>query len=304
MGNAMSYPSEKHQEHPNTYVVQDRSQEEMTRLTIQDKMMTIGMGGVLPELDDPTTLQSILDIGCGTGGWLLATVKTYPVIEKLVGVDISSKTVAYARSLAEAEHLDGRVRFQVMDALGKLDFPAASFDLVNQRVGMSWLRTWEWKKILIEYRRVTRPGGIIRITEGHVVTESNSPALTQLFALLLEACYHSGRLFARSGDGVTSELVRLMTQSGIQDVKYQVHPLVFRPGTETGQYFYEDMLRFFRVGLPFLQKWARVPGDYQEIYEQALKQMQHPEFLATSTLLTVWGKSPEWMKRPLQDQPR
>lgn len=293
MGDATSYPSEKLQEHPNTYVVQDRSEEEIARLVIQDKMMTTGMGGVLPELDDPTTLRQILDIGCGTGGWLLETAKTYPAIEKLVGVDISSKIVAYARSQAETGHLDGRVRFQMMDALGTLAFPTSSFDLVNQRVGVSWLRTWEWRKILVEYQRVTKPGGIIRIAEGHIVTESNSPALTQLFGLLLEAFYHSGRLFTRSSDGVMSELVRLMTQYGIQDVKHQIHPFVFRPGTEAGQCFYENILHFFRVGLPFLQKWTHVPNDYREIYEQALKQMQHPEFLAISTLLTAWGKSPE-----------
>jgi hypothetical protein len=36
-----------------------------------------------------------------------------------------------------------------------------------------------------------------------------------------------------------------------------------------------------------------VPEDYEEIYQQALKEMQQPDFVATGTLLTVWGTKPE-----------
>src|SRR6516225_3646913 len=166
---AMDDREEQPQEHESTYFVQDRSnQDEMTRLEVQDTMLTTGMGGVLPELSDPTVLRRVLDVGCGTGDWLLETARTYPTIEKLVGVDISSKMMEHARSKAKVQGLDGRVEFQTMDALRILEFPPASFDLVNQRLGISWLRTWEWKKILLEYRRVSRPAGIVRITEGHV----------------------------------------------------------------------------------------------------------------------------------------
>src|ERR1700738_5459467 len=58
-------------EHPSTYFVQNRSsEEEMTRLQIQDQMVTTSMGGVLPEQSDPTIFQRVLDVGCGTGWWV------------------------------------------------------------------------------------------------------------------------------------------------------------------------------------------------------------------------------------------
>jgi hypothetical protein len=41
--------------------------------------------------------------------------------------------------------------------------------------------------------------------------------------------------------------------------------------------------------LPFLQKWAHVPSDYQQTCQQAFKEMQQPDFVATMTLLTAWG---------------
>jgi len=114
--------------------VQDRENlQEMTRLSIQDKMANSAMGGVLPELADPTLLRHVLDVGCGTGGWLMETARSYPTIERLVGVDISGKMVAYARGQAQAQQLGERVQFQTMNALSMLEFPALSFDLVNQR---------------------------------------------------------------------------------------------------------------------------------------------------------------------------
>jgi ubiquinone/menaquinone biosynthesis C-methylase UbiE len=277
-------------EHPSAYFVQDRSNlEEMARLEIQDKMLNTMMGGVLPELADHSSLRRVLDVGCGTGGWLMETARTYPTIEKLIGIDISSTMITYARAQAKAQALDERVEFQTMDALRVLEFPNAFFDLVNQRLGLSWLRTWEWKKILLEYQRVVRPSGIVRITEGHVTNESNSPALTKLCQISLEVCFRSGRLFTESSDGVVSELVHLMTLHGLEDVKSHLYTLVYRAGTESCQYFYEDMLHAFRVAVPFFQKWTRLPNDYEEIYQQALHEMQQPNFEATMTLVTAWG---------------
>ncbi len=57
-------------------------------------------------------------------------------------------------------------------------------------------------------------------------------------------------------------------------------------------HFYEDMQHIFHVALPFFQKWTHVPNDYQEICQQALKEMQQPDFVATWTFLTVWGTKP------------
>jgi len=292
-------PTEPEREHPSTYFVQDRgNREEMARLEIQDKMLTTGMGGVLPELADPTILRRVLDVGCGTGGWLLETAKTYPTIERLVGADISGEMLTYARTQAESLGLSERVQFRTMDALRILEFPPASFDLVNQRLGISWLRLWDWKKLFLEYQRVSRPEGIIRVTECDN-PESNTPAFTKLYDILRETFYRSGRFFTPTNDGITCALARLMTQHGSKNVQTRVHKMVLRAGTVEGQSFYEDTAHLFHVLFPFFQKWTRLPNDYQEIYQQALTEMQQPGFVATWTFHTVWGTKSEEGQRLL-----
>src|SRR6266700_4750395 len=159
-------PQRKNKARPSTNVVQDRqNQEERLRVTIQDQMITASMGGIVPEQEDPSIFTSVLDVACGTGGWLIEAAKTYPTMTKLVGVDISTSMIDYARSSAEREQVADRVTFLVMDTLGMLEYPKNSFDLVNLRFGISWLRTWDWAKLLAELQRVSMKRGIIRITE-------------------------------------------------------------------------------------------------------------------------------------------
>ena len=285
----MSTPPNPPREHPSTYIVQDRSsEEELTRLQIQDHLVTVGMGGVLPEQPDPATFQSVLDVGCGTGDWLIETAKAYPTIPRLVGVDVSNRMVEFARSQAEVQQLNDRVQFQAIDALRMLEFPAHSFDLVNQRFGQSYLRKWDWPKILLEFRRMTRRNGVVRITESDIV-ESTSPALTRLSQLTLNTVYQAGHFFTPERNGVTSELARLLQQSGFQHVQTRAFTLEYRGGTADGQRFAEDMGYVFRTALPFLRKWTRVPDDYEAIYQQMLSEMQRPDFVATWSMLTAWG---------------
>jgi ubiquinone/menaquinone biosynthesis C-methylase UbiE len=290
----MSTPSNPHHEHPSTYVVQDlSSEEELTRLRVQEEIATASVGGVLPEQPDPASFQRVLDVGCGTGGWLIETAKTYPTISLLIGVDISSKMLEYAKAQAEAEQVSDRVQFAVMDALRMLEFPRHYFDLVNQRFGVGYLRTWDWPKLLAEFQRVTTPGGVIRLTEGDILPENTSPALTQLYHLLIQAFYQSGHLFTPESDGITGQLAHLLHRHGVQHVQTRSYTGEGRAGTIEGQRFYEDMSRAFRTVLPFLRKWTRVPDDYERIYQQALSEMQQLDFVESGSILTAWGNTPE-----------
>jgi len=270
--------------------VQDRENvHEITRLHLQDQMLTTSMGGALPEQPDPTRFQSVLDVGCGTGNWLITTAKTYPTIRRLVGVDISTKMLDFAREQARTEGVSDRVEFAAMDALRMLEFPESTFDLVNHRLGMGWLRKWDWPNILQKYFHVCKIGGVIRLTEGNL-GQSSSQASRHLAQLLLEAFYNAGNLFENTSEGVISQLPSLLSRY-VQHSQTRRHEIVYRAGTPEWKQFYEDARLAYRTILPFLQKWTHVPDNYDDVYQQMLTEMQQPGSVATWTFLTVWGVS-------------
>ncbi|MBA2679716.1 MAG: class I SAM-dependent methyltransferase [Ktedonobacteraceae bacterium] len=286
-----SEPSAR-REQPSTYFVQDRSSKaERDRVTIQDQMLTHSMGGVLPEQPDPALFHHILDVGCGTGSWLIDAAKAYPDMTTLVGADISISMVEYARKLAQEQGVSDRVEFSVMDALRKLEFPKGSFDLVNQRMGVGYLRTWDWPNLLQEYRRVTRSGGVIRITEGEIIANTNSPAVNKLSEISCDALFHAGHLFENECPGITHKLGELLHQQGLQNVQTR---RVLIDHTEPGMMDMEkeNIKLIFRTMLPFLQKWSRVPKDYDQLYQQALQEMDRPDFTSIWEMATAWGTNP------------
>jgi ubiquinone/menaquinone biosynthesis C-methylase UbiE len=278
-------------EHPSTYFVQDRSNEaELQRLGLQDQLLTASMGGVLPEQRDLTRFSRVLDVGCGTGGWLIEAAKAYPGFTILHGVDVSRRMVEYARAQAREQQVSDRVEFQVMDALRMLEFPDGFFDLVNQRFGGSFLRTWDWRKLLEEYQRVCRPGGIIRITEADFTVKSTSAALEQLSCLLVRAFSQAGHLFTPQGESLLNELAPMLHRFGLQQLQTRRLSVEYRSGTKEGQAFVEDMRHVFRTCLPFLHKWTRVPDNYESLYQQALRDLEQPGCVSTLDVLTVWGE--------------
>ena len=117
----MSTFSNVYNKDPGTYFMQLGFDEgAVARLSHLDQMITRGMGGVLPERQaDPNDFQYVLDVSCGTGGWLIELAKTYPGIAKLIGIDTSEALLTYAR--AEAREISERVKFRNMDARGFLE---------------------------------------------------------------------------------------------------------------------------------------------------------------------------------------
>ena len=293
-----SNPDELRHQLPSTYFVRERANpDEMTRLDIQNELMTDGTGGVLPEQPDPTSFKRVLDVACGTGGWLIEAAKTYPTMTRLVGIDVNAHLIEHARARAQAEQVSDRVEFQVMDALLILEFPEDYFDLVNVRSATSFMRTWNWPKLLKEMQRVTRPGGVIRITEA-LRMHSSSPAVIRLMALFGEAFFNAGHLFSEvktedtfteGSAGIANDLAGLLDRYGVKNVQTRISTGHYLPDTPTGQQYIEDLQLSGKNMLPFVRKWGRLPDDYDALCQEAVEATQQPDFSGSWDMLTAWG---------------
>jgi len=280
----------RQQEHASTYFVQNRrSKDELTRVTIQDQMITASMGGALPEQPDPGSLHRILDIACGTGGWIIEAAQTYPSLSHLIGIDISGRMIDYARAQAKTHHVDERVEFHVMDALRPLEFPDEFFDLVNLRFGVSFMRTWDWPGLIIEMLRITRKSGMLRLTDNVVLHESSSPAFNHFFEMILGAFFQSGHVFEQEGTGLTAHLAPMLERYGCKQVQTKAYAFEFRAGTPRGQAYCEDGTHALETLRPYIEKWGSLDVDYDAFQQQALAEMCQPDFHSTWRFLTAWG---------------
>ncbi|QBD76322.1 class I SAM-dependent methyltransferase [Ktedonosporobacter rubrisoli] len=275
-----------------TYIVKNKQNvAELQRLAMQDRMITASMGGIWPEQTEFTPRRRVMDIGCGPGGWAIEVAQRYQELS-VIGIDINRNFIEYARKQAESQLLSERVEFFVMDALLILEFPVGYFDLVNLRAGSSFLRTWDWSKLLTEARRIARRGGVLRITDTEHIHESTSPALRRFQQMLVCALHQAGHLFTPSSDGLTARLPNLLQIHGYQQIQQRPYALEYRAGTPEGQAYYEDWSHMFSNFRPFLQKWGCLTPEYDMICEQARREMQAPDFQAIWNLLTVWGIAP------------
>jgi len=251
------------------------------------------MGGVLPEQTDLSGIHRVLDIACGPGGWVLDVAFEHPDIQ-VVGIDISQTMVEYARVRSKVQKLEN-ASFQVMNALKPLDFPDASFDLVNARTIAGFMLPASWPVLLQECMRITRPGGIIRLTETDDFGTSNSPALEKMTRMALRAGQLAGRTFNPEGRNaaVTPMLGRFLRKAGCKNIKKRAHVIDYSSGEEAHDGVYRDLMVALQLLQPFLTKIGFISQEeLEQLYQQVLTELVSNDFCALWYLLTVWGQKP------------
>lgn len=278
----------------NTYVVDSESAAEMARLTEQHRIVTKYMGGLLAKSIEIPETSTILDVACGPGGWVLDTAFEHPKSE-IVGIDISNNLIQYAHAQARSQGLKSAARFQVMDATKQLDFPDASFDLVNARFLIGFLTPDAWPQFVQECIRITRPGGYIQLTEADDWGLTTSPAFDHLWMLCAEAFKKTGRSFSPEGRNlnITPMLGHFIQQAGYQLIQTIPHVIDYSVGTEA----HYDMVQDWTIGLqllqPFLTKMGMVTQQEAErLYQLIAREMMSDDFRALWYFTTVIGQRP------------
>ena len=99
--------------------------------------------------------KNVLDVGTGTGDFLVVLKKVFPNAQ-LTGVDPNTE------SITEAQKLFPEIEFREMSA-EQLSFPDHTFDVVS--ISMALHHLPEIEKAFAEMKRVLKPGGWIIVSE-------------------------------------------------------------------------------------------------------------------------------------------
>ena len=277
----------------NPYIMGSESATEMARLMSQGRAMTMALGGVFPERhDDLESSDRILDIACGPGGWVLEIAQKYPE-KQIVGLDISNMMIQYARAQAFSQRLNN-AEFVVMDALQPLQFDDNSFDLVNTRSIVGFVAQNAWLPLLKECLRILRPGGIIRLTEGDLGT-STSTSFDEISRMIPQLLKVSGLSFSPDGRsvGIIPALPRLLREAGFKDMGKMAHVVVNALDEPGSSMWIEDFKMTMQTVLPTLIKLQITTQEkFDELYEQAMRDVLSPEFSSLLYFVTMWATKP------------
>lgn len=108
----------------------------------------------------------VLEVGSGSGGpavWLARELGCL-----VTGVDLNEHGVRNATTLAQAQGLAVRTRFQVVDASEPLPFEAERFDVILSNDAMCHIANRA--RVLRDWCRLLRPGGRMLFTDALVIT--------------------------------------------------------------------------------------------------------------------------------------
>ncbi len=274
------------------YFINQELVEEMVRLMEQAAIVTQAMGGVFSEQTNPERFKRVLDLACGPGEWVMGMARTYPHME-LVGVDKSKRMIDYASACAEAE--DQSCHFRVMDVTqAPLDFPQSSFDLINARFILGFMKRDQWPLLLRECYRLLVPGGVIRVTEQESGV-SNSPIYQRYIDLWGSAWRVAGHAFSHTPAyiGVTVVLKQLMRQAGFVGPEHRPILIDLSAGEPNHKAFMENLVEALTLASPWL---LRLGVTTQESINEMADQMKHlidqEEFAAYWLLNTLWALKP------------
>ncbi len=249
-------------------------------------------GQPFPEQTAISSIHRVLDIASGNGEWTISAAQALPQVQ-FVGIERMARLVEHARAQAKANGVNNAT-FTVMDPFGPLDLPDRTFDLVNARYIVGLLEAAAWPNVLQELVRVTRPGGIIRLTENDLPI-SNTVAFAQLGGLISDALYKTKRSFSSEGRllSVTPALMRMLQDAGCQEVQQEVWFINFSAGMPAHADLCQKLSETYRLVQPFLVRTGVTTREaVEQTYQQMVSEMQRDDFCAGAFSLTVWGTRP------------
>ena len=170
----------------------------------QTSWVTTAESHEIPKLLQLSSSSSVLEIGCGSGGYAVDLAKRIGC--QLVGLDINAEGVRNAKALAEKDKLGARVKFEQCDVSQRLPVEDNAFDAIYSNDVLCHVP--RRSQVLSDLRRVLKPGGRLLFSD----------------ALIIGGLLSHEEIATRSSIGMyffspPGENERLIKQSGLKQIE-------------------------------------------------------------------------------------
>jgi ubiquinone/menaquinone biosynthesis C-methylase UbiE len=235
---------------------------------------------------EPQGTETMLDLGCGPGSWVLDIAFRYPDTS-LIGLDIDESAVRYAMARATSSGYENAT-FEVHDATTTLPISDASVDYVHLSLANSFLLKDQWPLLLAECYRVLRPGGWLRSIEW-LSNPSNSLALQRSTRLFHQALTREGKRYVELAPCLRS----LLKQAGFAPTALTIHSVDYSEGEPAHKALAEDIYVSSYLARPFeIAYGLATQEEVEEISEGIQRDMMLPNFCGLLLLSDIAAQKP------------
>ncbi|TCD65473.1 hypothetical protein EIP91_002591 [Steccherinum ochraceum] len=258
-------------------------EQELRRLDHQHYMFKRAMGKYPPPMDevladDPEHPKVVVDLGCGSGGWILDVARDYPHCSAIAIDLVPMQTL----------NLPPNCRSEVDDINLGLQHYFGAFDVAHARLICTGIR--DYAGLVDHISHALRPGGMLQLTEYNFVihdkhkkrieivphqegVELTGPWLPRWMSLAQQA------IRTRGGEVEAADhLARWVREHGafeeVQPRQFWFQASPWNKGTdsaskeanEIAKIMRDDLLQFFESGKPLLLG-SGIPQDLVDIVE-------------------------------------
>lgn len=191
-----------------------------------------------------------LDAGCGRGHWSRSLANILPLHSKIYGIDKELTSIEIAQTLAK-DHIKQNIFYQTGD-VHKLPYDDNFFEMVTCQTLL--IHIDDTKKVLKEFIRVLKPGGLIVLVEPNNLVQSlilNSATLNLSINDRLDLTYFQsicelGKTRLKEGNNSIGDLIpKYLHEMGARDIEAYLSDktsLLLPPYTTPEQHFIVDYL--------------------------------------------------------------
>jgi ubiquinone/menaquinone biosynthesis C-methylase UbiE len=281
---------------------------ELWRRDLFSRSLIRHLGGFTPGCSvNMGAIQTVLDVGCGTGAWARTLARLHPHLDVL-GIDSDMTVLEMAQTLAFSQEIsNARFALQDMRTLDESALPLDSFDLIHLAFLAEALLTVDYAALVRSLLRLLRPGGMLVWTEAEFPL-TTSAACEQLFALTLQVLDRAGQSFLlpailtpwhtlagpqRTFLGITPRLGLWLREAGYEHQRQAVAALEVSRGQPLSSQFVNAVLEFGARIQPFLvQQSAISEAECERLREEVYRELRSPDFCGMGYVFTISARKP------------